>query len=257
MGYEIVLKFYDRAPDGDYDKSEVKEMKRKVGEPFEDVSLEVLAQRIMSQMARRDIFVLPDVEIYELKKQKVSFRETKGGVIIKNKKFILDSDQQLQGQEVLETPETSAVSTPVSLPSLPVPPALPGPRRPIKYVLVDDTGVVMDSQGNRVPVPLMIQRAGLHFRSQERYAVFQEMDDPRDKRVDKNGSPVLDRRKVFLMWDDRKREVTVSTDYFMPADVNLLADRELGFSTGSVSRSPKLLYDDEANVDMPDLRSTR
>ena len=274
MGFEVVYKYWDKLEDGSYNKDEVKEMKRKVGEPFEDVSLEALAQKIMAQMARRDIWVLPEVEIYELKKQKISFRETKGGVIIKNKKFFLDTENNsLVVQELPPEQPTSMLPVPTNnvqphnnLPAVAPHNNLPlnyqqqqGPRRPLKFVVLDDGGVVQDGNGNRIPVAMLIKRSGLQFRPQQRYPVFQEMDDPRDKRVDKLGAPALDRKKVYVMWDDMKREVTVSQDYFVPADVRLEKsspdDPWDSVNGGNGNKGPKLMFEnEEEGAAMPELR---
>jgi hypothetical protein len=269
MGFEVVYRYHEKLEEGGYDKSETKEMKRKVGEPFEDVPLETLAQKIMAQMARRDIWVLPDVEIYELKKQKVNFRETKGGVIIKNKKFLLDTENNsIISQEI---PEEGQQNLPVVHQSTQLVPAggpLPHNQlavtngqqqrlRPIKFVVMDE-GVIQDVKGDRVPVPVAVKRAGLQFRPGQRYPVFKEMDDPRDKRVDKYGAPALDRKKVYVMWDDHKREVMVSQDYFVPADVQYQQDSRLDpFSAvPSGGSAPKLMFEgEEEGAAMPDLRS--
>lgn len=52
-------------------------------------------------MARRDIFVV-DVEVFEIAKKTISFKETKGGCVIKGKKFLLDSDMKLTFTEEQE-----------------------------------------------------------------------------------------------------------------------------------------------------------
>ena len=272
MGFEVVYRFLEKNEEGDYNKDDVKEMSRKIGEPFEDVSLETLAQKIMAQMARRDIYVLPDVEIYELKKQKVSFRETKGGVIIKNKKFLLDNENNsIICQDMPETP----------VPALPVQQLVQHTpqngtmaphntlvlhnqqqglgRRPIKIVVLDDSGWTQDMHGNKVPVGVAIKNAGLQFRANQRYPVMQEMDDPRDKRVDKFGQPTLDRKKVYLMLDDNKREVTVSQDYFVPADIKLersVADDPWDKVTGG-GKEPKLMFEQEFEENMFDIRAKK
>jgi hypothetical protein len=268
MGFEVVYRYHEKQEEGGYNKDETKEMRRKVGEPFEDVPLETLAQKIMAQMARRDIWVLPDVEIYELKKQKVNFRETKGGVIIKNKKFLLDTENNsIIAQDV---PEEGVPQLPQQLPNTQL--ALAGPTlphnqlapangqqqrlRPIKFVVMDE-GVIQDVNGDRVPVPVAVKRAGLQFHPNQRYPVFKEMDDPRDKRVDKHGAPALDRKKVYVMWDDMKREVMVSQDYFVSADIQYQLDsRNDPFSAvPGGGRAPKLMFEgEEAGAAMPDLR---
>ena len=94
MGYEVVYFFHPRDEEGNYQKNETKELKKKVGDAFEDVPLEKLASVVMSQLARRDIWVF-DVKIQELVKKEISFKETKGGIVIKNKKFLEFDDNQI------------------------------------------------------------------------------------------------------------------------------------------------------------------
>ena len=69
MGYEIQYNYQEKK-DGVY-KEEIKTLKKKLGEPFEEVSLDRLASAIMSQLARRDIFVA-SLTIHELIKKEVS-----------------------------------------------------------------------------------------------------------------------------------------------------------------------------------------
>jgi len=89
MGFEVVFKYHDKIENG-YDTLENKTFKKKFGDPYEDVPLSKLALFVMGQLARRDIWIV-DVEINEFIKKSISFRENKGGIIIKNKKFSLDS----------------------------------------------------------------------------------------------------------------------------------------------------------------------
>ncbi len=273
MGFEVTYRYHERLEEGGYDKAETKELKRKVGDPFEDVQLEKLASLIMGQLARRDIWVT-DVEIYELKKQKVSFRETKGGIIVKNKKFILDAENNnITCQDIQEVPVVppqqqmalvpqNGVVAPHNALALNQQQAS-GPKRPIKFVVVDDTGAIQDGNGDRVPVIMAIKRAGLQFRPGQRYPVYQELDDPRDKRVDKFGHPTLDRKKVYMMWDDAKRDVMVSQDYFVPADIRLersIADDpwDVGGKTAGGTGGPKLMFESEdESAGMPDLRGRK
>src|SRR4051812_37931488 len=91
MGFEVIFKFYDKKADGTYDTGNLQSFTKHVGAKVDDVPLEKLASVIMRQLARRDIWVLDkDLEVYEFTKRRISFKETKGGVIIKNKKFLLD-----------------------------------------------------------------------------------------------------------------------------------------------------------------------
>ena len=58
------------------------------------------------------------------------------------------------------------------------------------------------------------------------------------------------------MQDDTGREQLVSDKYFVPANVNLFADRELGFSQNQQQRDGgKLLWGGaQQEPDMPDIR---
>src|SRR5262249_54421697 len=100
MGYEITYEYHERLPDGRYNMEETKKVSQQIGDPFEDVSLDRCAAAIMRQMARRDVWILPNPDIYELKKTKVSVRETNGGIIIKNRKFTLDHTEGVLSEEL-------------------------------------------------------------------------------------------------------------------------------------------------------------
>lgn len=257
MGYEILYKFHPRLEEGGYDKNETKDLKRKLGEPFEDIPLNKLANAIMSQLARRDIWIT-DVEIFEYKKQKINFRETKGGIIIKNKKFALDQDANLVMQDGVVDEQTGETVQPhqIASPANNSPSIPNANKRPIKLVVVDDVGIIQDNNGNRIPVPVAIKKAGLQLSSNKRYPVFQEMDDPRDRRVDKFGQPTLDRKKVYQMWDDHQREVVVSQDYFVSAQVVLEGGRDFNMAP-QPGTAPKLMYEGEIRDEIPDLRAKR
>ena len=109
MGYEIICYYKKRKkPD---DSSSVEEessgeelsFKKRIGDPYEETPTEKLAAAILMQLARRDIWV-DDVEIYEISKKKISFKETKSGIVIKNKKFIFNDDFEINIKEENEDP---------------------------------------------------------------------------------------------------------------------------------------------------------
>ena len=87
------------------------ELKKKVGKPYDDTSYEKLAASIMGQFARRDIMVT-DVDIMEFVKKKISFRETKNGICIKNKKYLFDGTAEIEFIE--EQPEQQQYAAPVA-----------------------------------------------------------------------------------------------------------------------------------------------
>lgn len=187
MGYEVLYSFHPREESGEYNKAEVKEMRRKVGSAYDDVPLEKLASTVLSQLARRDIWVV-GVQIFEYKRQPVHFRETRGGVVIKNRKFNLDQNLDLVSEE--ET--TPAVARPAQ------PPVPSTSRRVIKYVNLEENPRIQQEA----------RQSGLHFTPKKRYGVLSERINP-----EKLGEI------TYTLVDDRGREVQASDYYFLPADV--------------------------------------
>ena len=235
MGYEVTYKYHEKDDSGNYNKEVVKEMKKKIGDAYEEIPLEKLASAIMSQLARRDIWILPEVEIYEYRKVKISFRETKGGIVIKNKKFELDSESKIVVHEFTEGQPTT--NTPINYNGAMVP-AQPGNKtnlaaptgRPIKWVALDPD----DRNLSRV------KGSGLAFLPNKRYPVFQEAPDPKSFG-----------RMIYTMLDENKREVTIFDDYFLNADQRLAQ----GFnSTVDRDAEPKLSFGEYEKDSMPDIR---
>jgi hypothetical protein len=103
VGFELIYSYHDRLEDGGYDKENTKTMKKKVGKAEDEIPYDKLAGTIMAQLARRDVWVV-DVEVYEFTKKKLTFRETKGGLVIGAKKYSLDQCGGLGVQEVAEAP---------------------------------------------------------------------------------------------------------------------------------------------------------
>lgn len=231
MGYEVVFHIHEKDSSGNYNKEEIKELKKKVGTPYEEIPLEKLASVIMSQLARRDIWVLPDVEIYEYKKSKINFRETKGGIIIKNKKFELDTDANIVIHEFTEgQPQINGAMLPVVMP-----PNnkinIAGPTgRPIKWVTLDPDDRNLAK----------VKGSGLAFIPNKRYPVFNEVSHPKQFGV-----------MIYTMLDENKREVTVTDEYFLNADQKLIQ----GFnSTVDRDFEQKLSFGDYGKDPMPDIR---
>lgn len=235
MGYEICYAFHPKDEEGSYKKDEVKELKKKLGEPFEEISLERLASTIMSQLARRDIWIF-DVKIHELVKREVSFRETKGGIVIKNKKFLLDDEANIVVQEINDTPMPSNALVPKHNGTAPlVNIATPlNTSRVLKWVTLDPDLRNLD----------IVKSANLAFMPDKRYPVFAEMQHPKKFGV-----------MVYQMMDENKREVSVEDTYFLNADQVL----QKGF-VSSIDKdigSPKLKFEDTYKDVIPDIRGRR
>lgn len=203
MGYEVTYKYHERK-DGEYNKEETKSLKKKVGDPFEDIPLEKLAAAVMAQLARRDIFVV-DVEIVELSKKQISFKETNGGVVIKNRKFLFDQATNIIVQEVVDAPAQIQSHPTREMQALPATPA-GDLGRPIDVVIFSP----------ELPQMPEIKKKGLRLTPDKKYPVFSREQ--------------MGMTTVLKIVDDVGRQQMVSDVYFVPGNVKLMADRELGFS---------------------------
>jgi len=227
MGFEVTYKYHERK-DGVYIKEELKSLKKKVGDPFEEVPLEKLAGAVMAQLARRDIFVV-DVDIAELSRKQVSFKETNGGVVIKNRKFLFDQASNLIVQQVVEVPENSG-----SIPN----------QHQVQTSTTGDLGRPIDVVIFSPELPQMteIKKKGLRLTPDKKYPVY--------------GREQIGMMTVLKIIDDVGRQQNVSDVYFVPGNIKLMADRELGFSETQKERDGGKLnwagaIDDSA---MPDIR---
>lgn len=255
MGYEVTYKYHERT-EGEYNREETKTFKKKVGDPFEEISLEKLAGAIMAQLARRDVWIV-DVEVFELSKKQISFKEAKGGIILKNKKFLFDGGgadaSTIVVQDMIQAPAPQPYQPPVAstngqhvniqgqspnptVGANPHPHEQGRPRRPVDWM-------VFAPELHQMPE---VKQKNLRFTPDKKYPVF-------EKRESVGGG------EVYVMQDDTGREQLVSDKYFVPGNVNLFGDRELGFSESSQQRDGGKLYWGGANnePDMPDIRGGR
>jgi hypothetical protein len=97
MGFEVIYYYKEATEISGVYSEETFTKTSKIGKFEEDVSFEVLAGKIMAQLARRNILIT-DIEIYEFAKKKINYKETKDGIIIKNKKFSFDSGAVVGGE---------------------------------------------------------------------------------------------------------------------------------------------------------------
>ncbi len=202
MGFEILYKFHERLEEGGYNKEETKTFKKKVGEPFEEVPLDKVAGAVMAQLSRRDVWVT-EVEIYEYSKKPITFRETKGGIIIKNKKFLVDQDANLVVQDMVEAP-SQAIATTQNITGFH--PHNGNQLRPIKWVVFAPEPQLMAE----------VKQKSLRFTEDKKYPVFKEQELPIGV--------------AYTTLDDTGREQLISDKYFVPANINLVLDKEIGFT---------------------------
>jgi len=195
----------------------------------------------MAQLARRDVWIV-DVEVTELSKKTVSFKESKGGIILKNKKFSFDNPTSVEivaheihdNEGCLNNQSVANVNLHVQHPhnaiknQVNISPSVS--KRPIKRV-------------DFLPEPAhMNEIKAFKLTPEKEYSVY-------DKKPLPNGG------EQYLVIDDANREQWISDKYFVPSNIVLVGDSELGFSEKPKQDSGKLLWDNSSfDPQMPNLR---
>ena len=246
MGYSVLYRYYERLPNGDYNREDIKEMKRKVGDPLDDTTLEELASKVLAQMARRDIFV-QDVEIFEYEKKKIIFKETTGGIVLKNKKFTLDTIGHS-----LESKEISKENTPGQS-------IHPHHKENTLVQKSNGSGILVPEElQNQVPIRVEVYdpeqdmlKAGLikgRFTPGKKYPIFSELKDPREATAGKE-LPIL-----YVTIDDSGRRINAPSVAFRPIQVGLIGGN---FSDNKPARGDGLIWDGVSSENIQDIRSLR
>lgn len=211
MGYECVLHYHEEIAKGEYNKDEMKTKSLKIGSPYDDIPLEMLAGKIMAQLARRNMLIV-DVEIFEFAKKKLSYKETEDGILIKNKKFGFDDDQIIYNSlnvssnveeiDVAENLPSNKVEythnvTPVVSPANLNINISPKKIKPIRYELFQpaDTYLMNIYKTKKMP-----------FTLNAKYPIFKETPAGLDVRTGMN----------YLTKDDNGQDRTVNDKYFTP-----------------------------------------
>lgn len=226
MGYIVEYKYNQEITKGEYNREEVLSGSIKVGSPYEDIPLEVLAGKVMALMARRNILVF-DVEVYEIAKKSLTFKELDDSIVIKNKKFRFDdgppvsgidtdsgdvglnealkmlqklNDEQPQLLALLKKQQNNGVvniAPTANLPAVVVPTALPSAlagKRPLRQEVFDPEPWIVESNHGNVK--------SMKFTKGKRYPIFQE----------RLGDPL---GVLYTTVDDDNRERTVLDKYFV------------------------------------------
>lgn len=249
MGFEVKYIFHPRKEEGGYN-TEIKEEKLvKIGKPFDDTPMEKLAAGIMSQLARRDIWVI-DVEISELVKKQVAFKESKDGkgIIIKGKRFSFNSAAEMVQEEEEEFEELCLKENKILYPHE----LIKNKKNIIQNKIKKDNKilykVIFDPAIQYIPE---VKRQNLKLTQDKEYPVHKVVPHPTGK---------LEMQKINIT-DDSGVVVSVEEKYFSRTGTGLLADKQLNFSgsTGNnfqSQKSPKLMFEDELVMDVPQTSSS-
>jgi hypothetical protein len=214
MGFEILYKYKERNESGNGYAEEIKQMLKKVGEVDEDIPLEKLATIIFGQFARREIWII-EVEIFEFTRKKLSFRETKGGIVIKNKKFSVDEHANLTVQDIDLEPQLPQQASPkINLTPKPI------RSKQVRFVpeLIDKA---------------KLKTEGVRLTEDKVYTVLSETKHPTGLGM------------AYRIVNDINKEITISDVYFLPAE---------GANIKNSTKEPSLSWQGVVDANMPNLR---
>lgn len=244
MGFELVFKYHEKKDTG-YDTAEQKTFKKKCGEAYEDVSLEKLALLVMGQLARRDIWIV-DVEINEFVKKTINFRETKGGIVIKNKKFTLDN--KLEASVVVEDCPSNDLDSDkkVQVANVNITKNTTKTIYPHEVTSRDLTKKKPIAQMVFAPEPQQVREVSKYkLTVDKKYLIY-------EKKTSTTGG------ELYVILDDSQREITISDKYFVPASINLIGDEEFANQqasyVGAGNKEPKLSWNGVVTDNVPHLR---
>lgn len=210
MGFEVVYHYkelVDESTPGVY-KDEVKTKTSKIGKLNEEISFEVLASKILSQLARRNILIV-NFEIFEFVKKKVNFKETDDGIVIKNKKYKFDGkinsfvdlndEDSIDEEEIEEQKEVDVF--PCKLQKQQNTKSSHG--NPMRYEYFDPELMALHKA----------KQKGLRFTQGKKYPIYSE---------ENMGSTI-----IYKTIDDTSKEVKVSAEYFSASPIAASNSKEI------------------------------
>ncbi len=209
--FEVEFKYYKQKEDLDYNKDEPLVFKNKFGKIDEDYPKEKLAKYILTQLARRDIFIY-DVEVYEFTKKKVNFKLGKNGFSIAGSKF---SNSDLAEECSLENDvpaEPQAI--PSSIKQNPTPPVQNNFQN-LSRRIENKPKKVLRRVAFVPPLRMDKSKFPYKFTLNKIYPVYSE-------RYNMNGVGM-----IIMTTDDSDNVVEVNDEYFVPANAALEYENEM------------------------------
>lgn len=240
MGYEVVFSYKESGDSpGEY-SDEIKRKTCRIGKATEDVPLESLAGRIMSQLARRNILIV-DVEIYEYAKKQLKYRESADGIVIKNRKFSFSSGGVVELDSDDDSPEEDDFR-PIPSPSRDLADRSCPMKRPELKNLAPSRRVLRYEVYEPEPLSeFKAKQKGLKFTVGKRYPIYSE---------ESLGTSVL-----YKTADDSGREVTVGAEYFVAVGAGLTMQDDGPKYVGAENQKEEInLWGNYESTDMPDIR---
>src|SRR5581483_104631 len=231
MGFEIHLHYYNKKQDSTgYDTEHPEVMIKSVGKKTEDVSLEDVAGLIMKYYLRRDIMCF-DVDVFEFAKRKISFKETTGGIVLKNKKFLFTPGGFKVTEESEEIPEEEFKQS-----------TLPQVKKVIESVPPARFEVFTPDK-SYLPV---LRSKNIKLTPNKKYGILEE----KTVKQTINGPYGIQETMaaVYSVIDDDGKRVQVHSCHFVPETKGLLYQN--GINPIEEER-PKLTYMDQMGDNMP------
>lgn len=236
MGYEIIFHYKEATEKPGFYSEEIKNKTYKIGKVTEEIGLDVLAGKIMAQLARRNILIV-DLEIYEYAKKKISYRETSDGIVLKNKKFSFDSGvvtttDDFEDEVEVEQQEFKPIPSPskeLADKSCPVIKNLA--RRALRHEIYE-------------PEPMgdfKAKQKGLKFTMGKKYPIYSE---------NSIGTTI-----VYKTTDDSGKDVDVSSEYFIAIGTGISQNDDGPTYVGAENQNEEInLWGRYEQVDMPEIR---
>lgn len=195
-------------------------MVKHIGKAYDDIPMSKLAKYIMTQLARRDIWVT-NCKIFECKKQELNFKETKGGIILNRSKFKFDDIEDVE--EVGEEPSFS--------PSYATMANRPIQQQPIKIEIFNPDKALANIVAQKYKLTI-----------NKKYQIYKE----EIKGASVNGSTVP--TYYYIIDNDVGERICIPSLHFVPPTVGLLGQPP--------EQQPRnnLLYQGMEQYDMPILR---
>ena len=247
MGFEITY-HYKQSSDipGEY-VDEILTKTSKIGKYDEDVSLEVLAGKIMAQLARRNILIV-DIEIFEYTKKKISYKENENGILIKNKKFSFDSGAVISSEAEDDDEIAKILEDEVLLDKIKkiIKPESSDEIEKPKVNLcqknkIDKKALRLEIYDPELMTKAKVEQKGYKFTVGKKYPIFLEKS---------LGAGLLN----YLTKDDSDREVEVSSECFIVPPAGLSFNEDEPQYHGATSCEVDLWKNTKTEDMMPDIR---
>lgn len=247
MGFEIIY-HYKQSSDipGEY-VDEILTKTSKIGKYDEDVSLEVLAGKIMAQLARRNILIV-DIEIFEYTKKKISYKENENGILIKNKKFSFDSGAVISSEAEDDDEIAKILEDEVLLDKIKkiIKPESSDEIEKPKVNLcqknkTDKKVLRLEIYDPELMTKAKVEQKGYKFTVGKKYPIFLEKS---------LGAGLLN----YLTKDDSDREVEVSSECFIVPPAGLSFNEDEPQYHGATSCEVDLWKNTKTEEMMPDIR---